>query len=480
MTTTLICVLGKVPGPVTTTIHALKGKGLRPDCVYVLQTDEQGVKIAAAVVEAYLKREQIEYRPIFVAIENITRDEEADIFRRELDKTFKSIPKTQDDCLIVSMTGGRKTMSSFMALTAQFYPVDHLFDIWVASHLEQDTLDPRTAKKYCEELEANRSVDKLEPDVKDYNLIEFPLMPLVKYEITISELDTLSLFDEITTTIKLPEDRLNLVLRGMSGRVDLNQARDLIDLETALRETPRPDHGEKIRGFLSGRMGKPYERQHWPPELSQDTPISAHDFEDRVLLPIQNQLDVLGFPVDLVGVWNEKQAEIRHTYHDNGRAAQYLVTLLRLALRVGYRLTQPTMETLQQIGPVFVSYAHDDLAAVDRIVRDLRSVGIDILWDRDIRGGQEWFDMILLMMGKCNRCIFFVTKTSLEKHRGYIRQEISHYRQPGRQLIPVLLDGQQPDKDDLYLEKPQWIRFQHRRYDEFFDDLLSALVVDIS
>ncbi len=476
MTTTLICVLGKVPGPVTTTVHALKGRNLRPDRVYVLQTDEAEVKNAASVVEAYLKRDQIAYHPVFVAIENITDDNEADIFRRELDKVFKSIQKTKDDCLIVSMTGGRKSMSAFITLTAQFYPVDHLFDTWVDPHYEQESISPRIKDEYCRKLEAGEPVDKLEPTAEHCRLIEFPLMPLLDFEETIANLDTLSLTEEIPTTIKLPKDRLNLVLRGMTGRVDIDQAHELMDLEILLRQAPRSDRSDQIRKFLSNQLGIPFESQHWPSELSDDKTVSEQEFEDNVLAVIQKKFESMGFPIDLVSVWQAKQAEILYTYSRQGNAAQYLVTLLMLAFRVGYTLPRPTVEELTQIGPVFVSYARLDLAAVKRVVQDLRGVGVDIRWDQDIRGGQQWFNVIRTMMDACKTCIFFVTKTSLEKNRGYIRQELSYYSHPGRQLIPVLFDGQKPDQDDPHLSDHQWLHFQQRRYDEFFGELLKSLI----
>ena len=43
----------------------------------------------------------------------------------------------------------------------------------------------------------------------------------------------------------------------------------------------------------------------------------------------------------------------------------------------------------------FISYSHLDVAVVEQVERNLESLGWDTFWDRELSGGQRWWDGIL-------------------------------------------------------------------------------------
>ena len=58
---------------------------------------------------------------------------------------------------------------------------------------------------------------------------------------------------------------------------------------------------------------------------------------------------------------------------------------------------------------VFVSYAHEDEAAVFSDIRRLQDDGIDVWFDEGISPGSEWSEAIAERIQGCTRFLYFIT-----------------------------------------------------------------------
>jgi hypothetical protein len=86
---------------------------------------------------------------------------------------------------------------------------------------------------------------------------------------------------------------------------------------------------------------------------------------------------------------------------------------------------------------VFVSYARRDADAVARLRSDIERSGHGIWFDRELEGGEQWWDQILEHIRSCGLFVFALSEDSA--HSRACRKEIGYAQTLGRPIVPVLV-----------------------------------------
>ena len=88
---------------------------------------------------------------------------------------------------------------------------------------------------------------------------------------------------------------------------------------------------------------------------------------------------------------------------------------------------------------IFLSYAHEDLASVELLTRDLEELADAVWYDKSITGGEEWWDEILRQIRDCRLFVLAVSKFSLGSEA--CLAEWTYATGTSRPLLTVRLDG---------------------------------------
>lgn len=73
---------------------------------------------------------------------------------------------------------------------------------------------------------------------------------------------------------------------------------------------------------------------------------------------------------------------------------------------------------------IFLSYAHDDVAAARRIAEALRSSGLEVWFDEnELRGGDAWDSKIRKQINDCTLFVPLISKATESRTKGYFRLE---------------------------------------------------------
>jgi hypothetical protein len=115
---------------------------------------------------------------------------------------------------------------------------------------------------------------------------------------------------------------------------------------------------------------------------------------------------------------------------------------------------------------VFISYARDDLAAVQRIKAGLEAVGVTTWFDMDrLEVGDDYDRKIQRNIARCSYFIAVVSSTTQGRHEGYFRREWSYAIDRARNMadgalfiLPVTIDGTNAG-DALVPDKFKALRF---------------------
>ena len=62
---------------------------------------------------------------------------------------------------------------------------------------------------------------------------------------------------------------------------------------------------------------------------------------------------------------------------------------------------------------VFISYARPDEDRVEQIAKHLTEFGREVWYDEELRGGQDWWDVILQTIRSCDLVIFVLSPDSV-------------------------------------------------------------------
>ncbi len=99
---------------------------------------------------------------------------------------------------------------------------------------------------------------------------------------------------------------------------------------------------------------------------------------------------------------------------------------------------------------VFLSYAREDAAMVDRIAGDLKAKGINVWLDRDsLNPGESWVEQIEGAINRSDFLLFFISRGSLKSKWALVEYRAAFTalrKSGGTRIIPVLLEevGQLP------------------------------------
>jgi hypothetical protein len=85
---------------------------------------------------------------------------------------------------------------------------------------------------------------------------------------------------------------------------------------------------------------------------------------------------------------------------------------------------------------VFVSYGREDTGVAGVVTEDLRELGHEVWYDRELTGGQNWWHSILQQIRECDLFIFILTPSSLESEA--CAREWNYAASVRRRILPVL------------------------------------------
>jgi CRISPR-associated protein Csx14 len=136
----LIATLGTSPAVITEAIDLLEEQRMKPDGVILLLTQDPDVRESCNLLTQHL--------PTHCGINWIETEYTADYGDIETPETAIEFMQVACGVLkryreaghrrLVSIAGGRKAMSSLLALAVQFYGADRLFHVWVPPWIEQE------------------------------------------------------------------------------------------------------------------------------------------------------------------------------------------------------------------------------------------------------------------------------------------------------------------------------------------------------
>ena len=85
---------------------------------------------------------------------------------------------------------------------------------------------------------------------------------------------------------------------------------------------------------------------------------------------------------------------------------------------------------------VFVSYGREDTGVAGTVTEDLRELGHEVWYDRELTGGQNWWHSILQQIRDCDLFILILTTSSLESQA--CAREWNYAASVRRRILPVL------------------------------------------
>lgn len=153
-----------------------------------------------------------------------------------------------------------------------------------------------------------------------------------------------------------------------------------------------------------------------------------------------------------------------------------------LAPRAPAAHRDPARDILE--GALFLSYASEDRAIVERIQQALDHNGIDCWFDRQqLIGGDDWESKIIRNVNACSLFVLILSRHTLTQQDRFFRHEWHEafkrsigFAANARFLIPVVIDDIQPNNPALPLElqKPNWERLPAGEVTAAFRELITA------
>ena len=139
-------------------------------------------------------------------------------------------------------------------------------------------------------------------------------------------------------------------------------------------------------------------------------------------------------------------------------------------------------------GSVFLSYAHEDRTAANRLRDFLEEAGIDVWIDNHrLAAGDDWDYRIRRNLNNCSYFIPLISSASTQRKVGYFRREWNwaadralDFADSVPFIIPVALDDTPESADDLpeRFRRAQWVRLPDGAGNEGFRERMVALVRD--
>ncbi len=92
---------------------------------------------------------------------------------------------------------------------------------------------------------------------------------------------------------------------------------------------------------------------------------------------------------------------------------------------------------------VFISYARDNIPQASALAADLSALGHEAWFDRELAGGQAWWDQILIRIRECDAFVFALSPESLESPA--CDREWRYGSRLGKNILPALISGEISD-----------------------------------
>lgn len=86
---------------------------------------------------------------------------------------------------------------------------------------------------------------------------------------------------------------------------------------------------------------------------------------------------------------------------------------------------------------IFISYARQSADMATSLSNDMKMFGYEVWFDRELSGGQAWWDHILTSIRRCDIFVFLLTPDSLESTA--CRRECNYADALGKPILPVLV-----------------------------------------
>lgn len=87
---------------------------------------------------------------------------------------------------------------------------------------------------------------------------------------------------------------------------------------------------------------------------------------------------------------------------------------------------------------LFISYSRRDLEVVEDIINDCRSLGHNVWYDKELSGGQSWWNQILKNIRECDLVLFMVSEKS--NNSTACKREYTYASQLHKRILPVIVD----------------------------------------
>jgi hypothetical protein len=121
---------------------------------------------------------------------------------------------------------------------------------------------------------------------------------------------------------------------------------------------------------------------------------------------------------------------------------------------------------------VFISYARKDFDVVSDLARDIERVRHHVWFDRELTGGQPWWDAILESIRTCDLFVFVLSPASLKSKA--CLSELEYATQLGRPLLPVMVQETPVQLAPRAVAEAQIVDYRQRTPDAAFN-LANAL-----
>jgi hypothetical protein len=123
---------------------------------------------------------------------------------------------------------------------------------------------------------------------------------------------------------------------------------------------------------------------------------------------------------------------------------------------------------------VFISYARKDHELVDVLVRDVVRARQHVWLDRDLTGGQDWWDTVLAQIRSCRLFIFVLSAASLRSRA--CLAELRYASDLGRPILPVMVSDVALQLVPQIIARTQIVDYRRRDADAAVD-LTNALAM---
>ena len=102
------------------------------------------------------------------------------------------------------------------------------------------------------------------------------------------------------------------------------------------------------------------------------------------------------------------------------------------------RIVNLTVDSFSRTNTVFLSYAHSDFAAAERIVEVLNGFGFHVWCEQDFILDRSWTFSIKNIVKDSKYCFVLVSERSINSP--FVAREIAHAKTEGKMIIPIFID----------------------------------------